>query len=48
MKKQWHQYVGIKAAIIMAVGGIMVAGMYICNNRSELKQRSFNNLKNRI
>jgi len=38
MKKQWHQYVGIRAAIIMAVGGIIVAGMYIWNNRSELKQ----------
>ena len=38
MKKQWHQYVGIRAAIIIAVGGIIVAAMYIWNSRSELKQ----------
>ena len=47
MKKQWHQYVGIRAAIIMAIGGIIVAGMYIWNNRSELKQ-SNNNYKDEI
>jgi len=38
MKKQWHQYVGIRAAIILALGGIVVAGMNIWNDRSELKQ----------
>ena len=40
MKKQWHQYVGIRAAIIIAVGGIIVAAMHIWNSRSELKQRN--------
>jgi hypothetical protein len=40
MKKQWHQYVGIKAAIIIAVGGIIVAAMHIWNSRSELKQEN--------
>ena len=42
MKKQWHQYVGIRAAFILALGGITVAGMNIWNDRSELKQSNVN------
>lgn len=40
MAKKWHQYVGIRAAIIIAAGGIIVAGMNIWHDRSELKQNN--------
>ena len=37
-KKKWYQYVGVQAAFIIAIGGIIVAGMNIYNNRSKLVQ----------
>ncbi len=37
-KKKWYQYVGVQAAFILAIGGIIVAGMNIYNNRSKLVQ----------
>lgn len=40
MTKKWHQYVAIRAAIILAVGGIIVAGINIWHARSELKQNN--------
>jgi prefoldin subunit 5 len=40
MKKGWHEYVGIRAAIIIAAGGVIVAGMHIWHARSELKRNN--------
>lgn len=40
MAKKWYQYVGVKAAIIIAVGSIIVAGMNIWHDRSEIKQNN--------
>lgn len=37
-KKKWYQYVGVQTAFILAIGGIIVAGMNIYNNRSKLVQ----------
>lgn len=36
--KKWYQYVGIRAACIIAIGGIIVAGLNIWHNRSKLAQ----------
>jgi|GEM_PF-2882732 len=38
--KRWYQYVGVRAALIGAVGLIIVAGMNICYNRSRLAQNN--------
>lgn len=37
-KKKWYQYVGVQAAFIIAIGGIIAAGMNTCHNRSKLVQ----------
>lgn len=42
-KKKWYQYVSIQAAFIIAIGGIIVAGINIWNTRSKLFQ---DNIKN--
>jgi hypothetical protein len=34
--KKWYSSVGVIAATILAVGGIIVAGMYIWNDRSQM------------
>jgi hypothetical protein len=38
MQKKWHEYVGIRAALIITAGGIIVAAMNICSSRSQLAQ----------
>ena len=38
MAKKWYSSVTVIAAIIIAAGGITVAGMHIWNNRSQIKQ----------
>ena len=40
MEKKWHQYVGVRAALIVAGGAIVVAGMNILQERSKLKQEN--------
>lgn len=39
-KKKWYQYVGVQAALIITVGGIIVAGMNILHSRSQLSQEN--------
>lgn len=36
MAKKWYSSVGVRAAIILAVGGIIVAGINIWNGRSQM------------
>lgn len=38
MAQKWYQSVGVRSAIILVIGSIIVAGMYIWNDRSELTQ----------
>jgi cell division protein FtsB len=38
MKKKWHQYATVRSAIVLTLGSIFVAGMYILHDRSQLKQ----------
>ncbi len=40
MKRKWHQYVGIRSALIVTVGVIIVAGMNIVHDRSKLKREN--------
>jgi prefoldin subunit 5 len=35
-KKKWYQYVGVRAAFIIAIGGIIVAGINAWSNQSKL------------
>ncbi len=37
-QKKFYQYVGVQAAIIVAIGGIIVETMHIVHNRSKLAQ----------
>ncbi len=38
MAKIWYSSATVKAAIIFVIGSVIVAGMYILNNRSQIKQ----------
>ena len=42
MAKRWYQSVGVRAAFILAVGGIIVTGINTWHARSELKQKNEN------
>ena len=39
-KKKWYQYVGVQAAFILAIGWIIVAGMNILYNHTQLVQNN--------
>lgn len=41
-QKRWYQHVSVQAAFIIAIGGIIVAGMHICHSRSKIKQDNEN------
>jgi len=41
-QKRWYQSVGVRAAFIIAISGIVVAGMNIWHSRSKLKQDNEN------
>lgn len=42
MAKGWFSSVGVKAAIILAFGGIIAAGMHVWNSRSQMAQDNKN------